>query len=1148
MTRKRIGAVVACLLAASSLLPAQNITGSLTATVKDPAGSVIPNVEAVLTNQATGVSLPSRTNEAGILFYSVLQPGTYTLALSAPGFRSFQMKDIAITANERRSLGDITLQVGQVQERIEVAAEATPVQTASSERAASVSGDQLLNLGIKGRDFLGLLSILPGVVDTRSGAREVGMTGNVLQGLHINGGRESSIMYALDGISAVDTGSNTSVHNEPNMDAIGEVKVLTSNYQAEYGRNSSGTINVIIKSGTRDFHGSAYWYYRHESLNANSFFNNRTGTPKPIYRFNSGGYTVGGPIYIPGKVNKNRDKLFFFWSQEFVRRRLYPGVRFVTTPTALQRQGDFSQTFDLNGALIPIKDPTTGANFPGNVIPKSRLNNLGQSILNFFPLPNYVESDPALRYARNYRSNVSGRNPRKQEVFRIDYAISSTLTAYFRGIRDNDDEEWPYGSWVAGNLNYDLTNTFRPQRGRGGVFSITKTFSPTMVNDFTMGGTTRGQTFNPVEPEKVARSRMGNIGQWYPQANESKAIPNMTFGGVSNYINPSLGNIPYKNENPVFTFADNLTKVVGVHALKGGIYIERMRKDEVGGSNPRGAFAFDRNTNNPYDANYAFANAILGNFYSYSEANLRPYSHYRYTQVEFYIQDTWKLTKRLTMDAGVRFYNAPPAHDDRFAITTFDPTLYDAKTAAVMIRPGRDATGKRVGVDPRTGQIYPVPYIGLFVPGSGNYAPGMVVGGKNYPSGLYQTQAIAVGPRIGFAFDPKGNGKMAIRAGFGIFYDRPQGNVYSGTNGQPPVTITPTLYFGQLDTFLQASGTVGPPGVTAVNPGQQPLPRVMNYSFSIQREVGFATVVDASYVGSAGRSLLYQREINAIPMYARFNPANVDPTTNSPLQDNFLRPYLGMGGIGMRGFGATSNYNSLQLTANRRMTHGLQYGVSYTFSKALGVGTGDFDGVSPYFSMRQRNYGPLGYDITHVLSMNYAWNLPNPVKNWKQPVLDKIFDGWQLSGINTFASGTPFTVGFSTTDGTDMTGSSEGQRINVLMDPKLDKSERTFYRNFKTEAFARPPRLDFGNLGLNTLRGPGINNWDVTITKRVNIAEQRYFVFRTELYNAFNHTQFSSYDTTARFDAAGRQVNANFGAYNGARDPRRIQLSLRFMF
>ncbi len=1139
------------LLIAVAFLPlskAQNVTGSISATVTDAGGAVIPNAETTLVNQATGVAQTSRTNVSGMVVYSSIMPGTYAFRINVSGFRSYEMKDIVLTSTERRDLGEIVMQVGQLSEKIEVTAQATPVQTASSERAGLVSGDQMLNLAIKGRDFLGLLSMLPGVIDTRAGSREVGMTGNVLQGLHINGGRESSIMYALDGISAVDTGSNTSVHNEPNMDAIGEVKVLTSNYQAEYGRNSAGTINVIIKSGSRDFHGSGYWYYRHETLNANGFFQNRTNTLKPIYRFNSGGYSVGGPVYIPNKLNKNKDKLFFFWSQEFVRRRLYPGVRFTTTPSAMQRDGDFSQTFDVNGAMIAIKDPTTGANFPGNIVPKSRISTQGQAILKFFPLPNYAETDPAQRYQRNYRSNVSGDNPRKQEVFRFDYAITPTLNAYFRGIRDNDDENWPYGSWVAGDVNYDMVNTLRPQRGRGGVFSITKIFSPTTVNDFTMGATTRGQTFNPVDPSKVARSMMGNIGQWYPASNESKAIPNVTFGGVPNYINPSLGNIPYTNENPVFTFADNLNKVIASHSLKAGIYIERMRKDEVGGPNTRGAFAFARNSNNPLDSNYAFSNALLGNFDNYSEGSFRPYSHYRYTQVEWYVQDSWKVSRRLTLDFGVRFYNTPPAHDDRYAITTFDPATYNTKTAAVMIRPGKDAAGKRVGIDPRNGQIYPLPYIGLFVPGSGNYAPGMVVGGKDYNPGLYDTPLVSVGPRIGFAFDPQGNGKMAIRAGVGMFYDRPQGNVYSGTNGQPPVAYSPTLYFSSIDTFLQAQGTVGPAGVNAPQVGSNPLPRVMNYSFAVQRDIGFGTVIDAAYVGSAARHLLYARNINAIPMYARFDPNNIDATTGSAMQDNFLRPYLGMGDINVRGFGATSNYNSFQLTAQRRRSRGIQYGVSYTYAKALGVNAGDFDGVSPYFSMRDRNYGPLSYDTPHALSVNYSWDLPNPARSFKNPFLNVVTANWQVSGVTTFASGTPFLPGMSTVDSIDLTGSTEGARITVIGDPRMDKSEKTFSRNFKTEAFARTAKGDFGNAGVGILRNPGVNNFDISITKRIVVTEQRYFQFRCEMYNAFNHTQFSGYDTGARFDATGKQVNANFGAYNAARDPRRIQLSLRFMF
>jgi hypothetical protein len=1142
-------AAAAVLVAASAF--SQNVTGVITGTVKDPAGSVVPNAQVTLTNEATRTTRSVDSNNAGVFVFPSVMPGAYTIDVSMAGFRSHQVRDIGLTANERRSLGDIVLQVGQVQERVEVTAEITPVQTASSERAGLVAGSQLLNTAIRGRDFVALLSTLPGIYDANAASREVSK-GPGAGGLSINGGRSTSINFSLDGVQNTDTGSNSGSHNQPNMDAVAEVKVLTSNYQAEHGRNSSGTINVIVKSGTQDFHGSGFWFYRHEGLYANNFFSNRSGTPRPINRINNAGYTIGGPVYIPGKFNSNKEKLFFFFSQEYVRRQNFPGVQWATTPTALERNGDFSNTFDLNGAMIPIKDPTTGQNFPGNVIPKSRINQQGLAIINFFPLPNYTEADPALQHRRNYRSNLSGSFPRRQDLLRVDYNISSTLNTYFRVIRDNDDENWPYANWTAGSHNYDLVNTYRPQRGRGAIFQITKIVNSTTVNDFTMGASTRGQTFNPSDPSRVARSLMGNIGQWYPHSNESGAIPNVSFGGVQSGINSGLGNIPYTNENPVFSFIDNFSKLYGTHSLKFGIYIERMRKDEVGGANTRGAFDFGRNTNNPFDSNYAFSNALLGNFNSYSEGTFRPYSHYRYTQVEWYAQDSWRIGRRLSLELGLRFYSAPPAHDDRFNITSFDPSKYDASAAAVLIRPGLQGT-RRVGVDPRTDQVFPLPYIGLFVPGSGDYASGMVVGGKDgFPGGLYETPTVALAPRVGFSLDPFGNGKTAIRGGWGLFYDRPQGNVYSGTNGQPPVAYTPTLHFGNLNTFLQSEGAVGPSNVNAPQTGKQPLSKVMNFSFGVQREVGFGTVLDAAYVGSLGRNLLFVKNINAIPMYARFDPANADITTSSrgPLQDNFLRPYLGLGNINVRGFGATSNYHSLQVSVNRRMARGMQYGLAYTFSKALGVASSDFEGVSPYFSMRERNYGPLGFNVPHMLVINYAWNLPNPVGRLNRKALDMVFANWQVAGITSFLSGTGFTPGFSTSDGQDITGSSEGARIMVTGDPRLPKSERTFDRNFKTEAFGRPARGDFGNAGVRILRGPGVNNWDISVSKRMPLGEGdgRYFQLRGEFFNAWNHTQFSGMDTTARFNPAGQQINSNFGRYTGARDARKVQLSLRFMF
>jgi hypothetical protein len=331
--------------------------------------------------------------------------------------------------------------------------------------------------------------------------------------------------------------------------------------------------------------------------------------------------------------------------------------------------------------------------------------------------------------------------------------------------------------------------------------------------------------------------------------------------------------------------------------------------------------------------------------------------------------------------------------------------------------------------------------------------------------------------------------------------------------------------------------------------GRNKVPNTMNYSIGIQHQVR-GTVVDVSYVGSLARDLFLVQNINPIPMFAHFDPRNGDPTQpGRPLPDNFLRPYLGYGNLNVYWLSGTSNYHSLQASANRRFAHGLQFGFAYTFSKLLGVAASDTTSVSSYFSPRQYNYGPLSYDRTQNLVVNYMYELPKLSARMGWKPAGAILDNWVISGITSFISGAPFTPGFSTVDGADITGSTDGPRITVIGDPNLARGDRTFYQNFRTDMFKRTPVGSFGNAGVGILRGPGTNNWDVSVSKRVHLfSESRYIQFRTELFNAWNHTQFSDLYTSARFDVNGNQVDPNFGAYSAARTPRIIQLSLRVMF
>lgn len=1142
-------------LATAGIILGQSISSSLNGVLVDPTGGAVPGASCRLINQGSGAVQVTSSGPDGRMVFPNVLPGTYTLDVQNTGFKTLQLKDVVVTAGEIRSIGNIALQLGEVRDSVSVIAEAAALQLSSAEKSGVVTGTQVNDLALKGRDFFALMQTIPGVVDTNSSREATTDSSNA--GIFINGARDNQKNFSVDGVVDHDTHSNGSAPFIPNMDSIAEVRVLTSNYQAEYGRNGGGTITTITKSGTREFHGSGYDYYRHESLNANSFFNNRTGTAKMPYRYRISGYSIGGPAYIPGKLNRNKEKLFFFWSQEYTGIKQNYTPKFVNMPTELERSGDFSRSFDVNGALIPVKDPLTGQNFPGNVVPKSRINAMGLNILNFFPSPNYTDPDPNNRYRWNYRSVFSGGVPRRNDMLRLDANVSQTFRIFYRYAHDRDNLIVPWDSWMTGNINYLATPINQPRFGVGHLFQATKTFSPTLVNETVFGFTKVNRDFDLQDPQVLARSKMGNLPQWYQDGQyysdvkQTDYIPNVTFGSKpANTVNASLqASLPNRYRNPVYTIGNNLSKVWRDHSFKVGIAIERTLAQGPYGGAVRGSFNFGTDANNPYDSGNGFANALLGNFTSYSEAQLRVESQQLFWNYEWYVQDNWKVSRRLTLDIGLRMYHMPPIRELNNMAATFDPSYFDPKRVPALYVPAIDPNGRRVAKDPTTGAFAVAPMIGQFVPGSGDPANGARQGGVNgYPSGLYTRPFLDFGPRFGFAYDLTGDGKTALRGGFGRFFDTGQNNPFANTLGNPPLSYTPTLYYGTLDTYAQSGGAIGPSSLNTLF-GYHKLPDTMNYSLGIQRQVK-GSVLDVSYVGAVSHHLYLRRNMNPIPIFGRFDPKNTDPTQpGKPLPDNFFRQYMGFGDLNVQEHAASSNYNSLQVSATRRFTRGLQFGLSYTWSKILGVVDSDTSNVSPYFAPRDRNYGPLSYDRTHTLVINYMYDLPKLGKRLGWRPAGWVLDNWELSGITSFISGSPFTPGFSTVDSTDLTGSTEGARIMVVGDPQLAKGDRTFFRNFNTDAFARTPARNFGNAGTNILRGPGINNWDLNLTKRVPLfSEARYIQFRTELFNAWNHTQFSGLYTTARFDAAGKQVDPNFGAFSAARSPRTVQLSLRVVF
>ncbi len=1139
-----LGLVVAC----AGALAAQSITGAMVGSVRDPSGLPVAGASITLIQAATGGERRAATSERGDFVLSGLQPGEYTVAVTAPGFKRFEKRAVMLPAAETLSVGDLVLEVGTVAETITVTAHGSTVQTASAERSGLVTSSQVENLLSRGRNVSSLLALLPGVIDLAD-SESPDRNFNI----YVQGNRRNTNGFLLDGMPLNAIGNNFNVLVGVSQDAVAEVKILISNYQSEHGRMSGAAVQIVTKSGTREFHGMGSYFKRHEQFNANNFFNNRLSVPKPSYRFNTWSYNAGGPLYLPGRFNRNRDRLFFFWSQEYWPLRISRPVGQLTVPTELERAGDFSQSLDLNSRLIVVRDPVSGQAFPGNRLPASRVDVNGQALLKFFPAPNFFDRGlSAGRY--NYVFQTDNNTPQRTETLKLDYNINSNNLLFGNFTVYSDVQEGAIGIPSSGGTNWpQMRKTFNNQ-GRAFIGRYQRIFSPTLINELHVGFIRRpaDDLVNQEELRRNQRDSAGfRLGQFNPSSNPLSVIPNATFGGVTNPANLLIeGRFPLRTTHDSLSVTNNLTKTFRAHTLKAGVYLDRIWRNAANAVNFNGSFDFGRNVNNPLDTGYAYSNAIAGVFNSYTEASNRPFLHFRVSNVEWFLQDNWKVTRRLTLDYGMRFALVLPLFEQDNLASTFAPERFDRARQVRLIAP-RLVNNQRAGVHPVTGQVYPAALIGAIAPGVGDPNNGLVAVAQDpgYPRALIENRGLHFGPRFGFAYDLSGSGRTALRGGFGIFYNRQNLDaVLNPFTTQAPLVQNPVITFGTLPTLLSSSGLLSPQNVLGIDRAGH-VPTVMNFSFSAQHNLGFGTVVDVGYAGSLGRHLMWARNLNAIPFGANFNPANADPTNPQvPLPAPFLRPLVGHNNINFREWAATSNYHSLQASANRRFARGLQFGAAWTWSKTMDFNDNDTDAVSTLVPVRVWNYGLASFDRTHVLQLNWLWDVPEaPFRSLPARALLR---HWQVSGIGRFVSGQPLGVGFSTTTAVDTTGSpTDGARIVVTGNPVLAKSERTFSRNFRTEVFQLPPRGSIGNAARTLLRGPGINSWDIAVFKNFPIREAMRFQFRAEFYNAFNHTQFSALDTAARFETVtGRQVNERFGEFTTARNPRQIQFALRFFF
>jgi hypothetical protein len=1127
---------------------AQTITGVISGTVTDPSGQVIPGADVTLINEGTRDTRFMTADSAGNFVFPGLLPGAYTVKVEATGFQTLQKTGNQLTPNQRLALGNLQLAIGALAETVNVSAVGASVQTASAEGSALLTTHQMDTLAQKGRDVVGMLNLLPGV-ETRDPVEAVGGNYSNVGTPRIGGLQSSTNTITVDGAPATDLGSAGSHVVYTAFDTASEVTVLLNSYQAEYGRSGGAIVNIVTRGGTKDYHGSLYYYKRHEMFNANTWWNNKNGAAKSRYRYLTEGLTIGGPVSIPGLFNKNREKLFFFFSVERNPALIPLGLQQFTMPTQLERNGDFSQTLDTAGKVIAVNDPANGKKqFTGNSIPAGRINKSAQALMNVFPFPN-VTDRTITSGTYNYQFQESMKQAKLNFDGRVDYSPSSKDTFFFRVMTwGNSNDAWngsggmPGWPMVPDNLEF-LVRTY--------VLGYTRIFSPTIVNEF--HATARRDFLNHLvapadQLAKIQRSAIGfTAGQLHPEINPLDIIPQVSFGSSNIQKAPSFGGYwsdryPAHRVDSVYTFSDGATLTRRSHTFKAGGYFERdVILSPPGSFIPwMGSFDFSRDTNNPLDANVPFATMLLGNFKTYTEPSTRFAPMADAYNIDWYIQDSWKLSRRLTVEIGLRMaystmYQQLDANTASFALTRYNPAQ-----APLLFQPTKVGS-TRLALNPLTGQTTYAALIGAYVPGSGNPANGMVLSrDPNYPKQFVNNPGELPQPRFGVAWDVFGNGRTAVRFGFGMFNAIVRSEPRSD---QPPVNYTPTIYYGNLDTLKSQAGYLFPGSTTGWDVNS-PTPGSYNLSFGIQQQLGYATVFEARYVGTLGKHLNLSQNLNTLPYGTRFLASSIDPTNNSPYPDSFLVPIKGYTTVTYNSNAYGSNYNSMQINVSRRFARKLEFTGGWTWAKWL-----DYSGTIPlYRPVHTWSYGLDGGDQTHKLIFTYTYDVPGLSRYWSNKFVRFAFDNWQLSGITMFASGQPSGVSFSQPGG-DLTGGGDGQRINVSGNPNLPYGDRVWNRMFDTSVFSVPGKGDPGNAPITVVRGPGRNDWDMTVFKNFPIkSETRALQFRWEFYNVFNHTQYSGIDTAATFDATGKQTKATFGQANGSRAARVMQGSLRLRF
>lgn len=1125
---------------------------TIVGTVTDPTGAAVPNASITITNNDTGVKRTLPTNGDGQYVAPDLHIGRYTVSASASGFKLSEQSGITLDVGDRTRV-DFKLLVGSAQEQVTVEANAVAVQTDSNEVSNVITGQQVTQLATNGRSLYELFALAPGAVSLQSsriGFTPVSGDSNV----SINGERAGHNLQLIDGGENLDRGgSSGSVM--PSIDSIAEFRNMTSNYSAEYGLASASQISTVIKSGTKQYHGEAWEFFRNDDLDARNYFN-RPPSAVAELRYDVFGFNLGGQVPIA-----KSHPTFFFYNQEW-RREIDGGLlNFIQPPSsAYPTSAGAVLPTSVNGTAVNAVVPTGIANFgsnctageltgvtpgspwPNNTIPACLISPNAAALLTaggkyggIFPAPN--SANDFFFGGNNAPTNLT------EEIARIDHQFNSKFSIFGHWVSEQIAQTYGTTIWNPGSENTPAVGSTFGNPSYSAVVHATHVISPTVLNEIAFNY--NGNRIH-ILPIGLYQAPSGfTFNRLFTGQNVDNRIPGIYLSGVTNDRYTSNW-MPWNNKADDYQIRDDLSWTKGTHQLKFGFSWAIYKKIQAAFTTTEGQFTF----NGSYTG-YDFADFLLGYAQSYEEDGSQITGHWNNISPAAYVQDNWRATSRLTLNLGLRWDGIPHTYEANQLSSNFYPNLYNPADAATF-----DSNGHVCSVNsspacvggPSPGLVAESAFGGYQF-----YLNGIGVGGLNgIPKGLVNNSWDNWGPRIGFAYDVTGQGKTVIRGGFGLMYERIQGNdMYNGA-GNPPGDPAPTLNGVSLDNpglnlssgnvISAAALPVLPLGVTGISTHYPP-PRSSQYSAGVQQAIGPNAVLSVSYVGSQGRHENYYQAINLPPL------ASLPAEVQAKALDFTTLTYPGIGNMRLAFDGANARYNSLQVSLNGSVHRDLHVQAAYTAARAKDSTTsngsgGDLNNATNPYQGWSYDYGPSVFNRNNVFFVNFVYDLPF-LRNDPNKLARGFLGGWELAAIVTAESGAPVNLGLSGQNASSIISNS-GDRPNLNGSISYPKTAAQWFTgNFSSPACATGPDC-YGNLGFDAITGPGRQNWDLSALKNFAFTERAKLEFRVEAFNAFNHPQFQGNVNTG---GLGNNLGSGaFGQITSAYDPRELQLALKFIF